>query len=85
MIKDIAFLVRGKLKKRILEQVDEPKTPTQLSKLLKAHRSAVSRALIELEEKSMVKCLNPDDVMARFYQITPKGKKTLEETRKLFK
>ncbi len=76
---DLAFVMRGKIRREILKHLTEPKTAVMLSKLVNKHRESISRALIALEAKGFVTCLNPKDAMHRFYQITPKGKKTLEQ------
>lgn len=55
-----------------------PKTPTELSKGIGKHRSAISRSLIDLESRGLVKCLTPDEKVFRYYEITQKGKKVLE-------
>jgi DNA-binding MarR family transcriptional regulator len=78
-MRDIAYLHRNKTKKNVLEILDKPKTPTQISKSLKIHRSSVSRILLELEKKGFVKCLNPNDITARFYDINKKGKEMLRK------
>ena len=79
MIKDIAYLSRGEKKKEVLKILDKPKTPTQISKLLKMHRSSTSKILLQMEKKQFVKCLNPEDRMARYYQATEKALKVLKE------
>lgn len=78
---DIAYILRGKLRKEVLSCLASPKTATILSKEINKHRSAISRILLELEKRGFVKCLNPKDVMHRFYKITPKGKKILEKAK----
>ena len=78
-IKKIAYLERGKVKYKILKELNAPKTPTILAKKLNIHRSGISRILLELKNKELVKCLNPEDKRTRFYQITEIGKKLIEE------
>ena len=77
----ISFVSRGKIRKKILSNLDKPLTPTQLSEKIKTHRSTTSRTLLELEEKGLVKCITPDETMGRFYEITNQGKKVLKEIR----
>ena len=79
MISDVAYLTRSEKKKQILQILEKPKTPTQISKLLKMHRSSASKILLQMEKKQFVKCLNPEDRMARYYQATEKGLKVLKE------
>ncbi|GEM_PF-2212096 len=66
------FIKKGKLRKEILERLNEPKTATELSKELGKHRSSISRVLLELEKKEFVKCINPEDDKFRHY-IKKKG------------
>lgn len=75
----ISFVTRAKNRKLVLMSLEKPKTPSMLSFELKIHRSAASRSILELETKDLVKCLNPNDKMGRFYQITEKGRKILME------
>ena len=79
---DIAYLVRGKLRREVLKGMEKPKTATMLGKTIKKHRSGISRILLELEKRKLAKCLNPKDVMHRFYQITNEGKKLLKKAAK---
>jgi len=76
---DISFIVRSKHRKKILELLDTPKTPTQLTREIKLHFNAVSRTLVELQDKGFVKCLNPSQKLARFYKISEKGKRLLKK------
>lgn len=75
----ISFVSRGKIRKKVLLNLNKPLTPTQLSEKIKTHRSTTSRTLIELEEKGLVKCITPDENMGRFYELTKQGKKIIEE------
>ena len=79
MISDVAYLTRSEKKKQILQLLDKPKTPTQISKLLKMHRSSTSKILLQMEKKKFVICLNQEDKMARYYQASEKGLKALKE------
>ena len=83
MLEDVSFLERSKIRVTVMQNLEKPSTPTRSSKLLKLHRSAISRAILELEGKDFVKCLNPSDRRARFYQITDKGKKLLKKYQNL--
>lgn len=80
---DISFFVRSKHRKNILNLLNNPKTPTQIKNETKLHFNSVSRTIIELEKKGFIKCLTPNQKLARFYQITNKGKKLLEEISKI--
>jgi predicted transcriptional regulator len=73
----ISFVSRGKIRKKVLENLREANTPTKLSQIIKTHRSTISRAILTLEKRGLVKCITPDENMGRYYQITSLGKKIL--------
>lgn len=75
----ISFVSRGKIRKKVLSNLDKPLTPTQLSEKIKTHRSTTSRTLLELEERGLVKCITPKEKMGRFYEITKQGNKIISE------
>ena len=80
---DIAYLIRGKTRIRVLQAISQdPRTATLICKGMEKHRSAVSRILLELEDRELCTCLNPKDKMHRFYKITEKGKKLLKDVKK---
>ena len=80
---DVAFVMKGSLRRKILTNLEKPKTAKVISKEFSKHIQSVSRALIQLEKKNFVKCLNPSDDRFRFYKITEKGKKVLKEIKEL--
>ena len=73
----ISFVVRGKIRRKVLENLIIPRTPTQLSQLIGSHRSTISRSIISLQKKGLVECITPDQSMGRYYQITNMGKDIL--------
>ena len=75
----ISFLSRSKNRKMVLENLNKPTTPTELASKLQIQRSTISRAILELMDKKLVKCLTPKEKMGRLYQITNLGKKILKE------
>lgn len=79
---DISFIIRSKHRKKILNLLDKPQTPTKIREKTKLHFNSVSRILVELEKKGLVMCLNPTQKLIRFYQITKKGKNLLEKIKK---
>lgn len=79
----ISFIVRSKHRANILKLLESPKTPTKIKDEIKLHFNSVSRAIIELEKKGLIKCLNPNQKLSRFYQITNKGKEILAKLNKL--
>lgn len=52
--------------------------PTDITKKTDIHINNVSRSLKQLKEKGLVDLLNPESKRGRLYQITPEGKKVLE-------
>lgn len=79
MYRLISFVYRGKIRIKVLKGLFKPKTPTELSKEIKTHRSTTSRAILALVDKGLVKCLTPNENMGRYYEITKLGKKILGE------
>jgi predicted transcriptional regulator len=70
----VSFVVRGNIKKKVLENLTEPRTPTQLSEIIGTHRSTISRSIISLQEKGLVECITPNEHMGRYYKITELGR-----------
>jgi DNA-binding MarR family transcriptional regulator len=62
-----------------LKNLEKPGTPTELATKLQIQRSTVSRAILELQDKKLIKCLTPNEKMGRLYQITDLGRKILKE------
>ena len=54
-------------------------TPTEISKELETHFSQITKNLLELEKRDLVKCLTPSLRKGRLYGLTKKGKKTLRK------
>ncbi len=73
----VSFVQRATRRKRVLECLDTPKTPKNVSTELNLSISNVSNSLAELKDKELVECLNPDDHLAKYYQQTAKGKEVL--------
>ena len=80
----ISFVLRAKNRLQILSALEkESKYSGSLAKEIKLYKSHVSRAIKELENKGLIVCKNPLDRSYRFYSLTPKGKKILEEVKKI--
>lgn len=77
----ISFVSRGKVRKKVLFNLIKPFTPTELSHVIKTHRSTTSRTILALEGKGLVKCITPKEKMGRYYEITEVGKQILEKIR----
>lgn len=75
----IAYLRRSNIKVKLLKLLGEPKTPTDLKKTLGIHRESISRALLEMQKKGLVTCLNPKQANFRYYKTTEKGKKLVKK------
>ena len=56
--------------------------PKQIAEECKISISNVSVALSELLKKSLIKCLNPNDKLFRFYEILKKGQIALNHLSK---
>jgi len=80
----VSFVTRGKIRRKVLEDLLTPKTPTILAKDISTHRSTVSRTILALEKKRLVKCLTPEEKMGRYYELSEVGKKVLNELNKNF-
>lgn len=75
----ISFVSRGKIRKKVLFNLKNPNTPTELSKIIKTHRSTTSRAILVLEKKQLIRCITPNERMGRYYQITKFGQEILQK------
>jgi predicted transcriptional regulator len=73
----ISFVSRGKIRKRVLENLFQPHTPTELSHTIETHRSTTSRTILALKSKGLVMCITPKETMGRYYKITKLGLKIL--------
>lgn len=82
---DVSFILSSKYRKKLLELLDKPKTPTQLKGEIELHFNQISRNLIELEREGFIDCLNPTQKRTRFYRINEKGRKLLRELESSFK
>jgi len=75
----ISFVARGKIRKKVLAHLTKPYTPTELSTIIKTHRSTTSRTILVLEKKGLVKCITPKEKMGRYYVLTELGKQIFEK------
>ncbi len=80
-----AFIIRSNYRKRVFLELSKPQRPSQIAKTLDLRLTHVTRALRELKEKTLVKCLNPKESFGRFYELTPKGENVLKEVKNLAK
>jgi len=77
---DVGYIISSNYRRKILENLKLPKTPSKLSKELNINITHISRALTELESKKMIKCLNPELNKGKLYIITEYGKNILKKT-----
>ncbi len=82
-MKELKYVLSGNLRRKVLTNLLIPNTPTQLAKKLKGDRSSVSRVLLYLQEKGLVKCINDKDRVGRIYTLTDKGKKVYDVLEKM--
>jgi len=73
----VSFVSRGKVRKKVLQNLVKPHTPTELSHIIKTHRSTTSRTILALEKKGLVQCITPKEKMGRYYEISKLGKKII--------
>jgi len=77
---DVSFLIASSYRRKIVScLLDGPKTPSAISKLTNIRIEHVTRAIRELEEKNLVKCLTPRSRRGRLYEITELGKETFSK------
>lgn len=77
----VTFIKRAKNRRTILALLsDSEKTQAELHHKSKMYRTHVRRTLLELQEKKLVKCLNPKDRIYKMYALTKLGKDTLRNT-----
>ena len=79
----ISFVNSSKNRKLILFKLDKPITPTSLAKMVSLHRSVISRSLLGLGKKGLVKCLNPESKKERYYKITNRGLEVRKQIEKM--
>lgn len=74
------FVKRANNRSKILHLLSsEEKTQAQLHHESKLYRTHVRRTLLELQEKKLVKCLNPKDRIYKLYKVTAIGKEVLNK------
>lgn len=74
----LSYVARSKNRRRILLALENNKLPSQLTKELKLQDSNVARALRELEQAKLVKCLTSGK-MGKIFQLTEEGKQIRKE------
>ena len=72
IFQDYAFVVSGKKRKEVLKLLAFPRTPTELSKLLKVHSNVITRIIKDLTSRGLVEC-HLLDGKKKTYRLTKKG------------
>ena len=81
----VAWLERGKLRKKVFLSIGERTMPSKIvEKLAEDRKSAsqyaqVSRALKELQFQRLIICLTPKEKTGRLYALTTKGEELFEK------
>jgi len=81
---DISYVMSGRLRFKILILLkNSKKTPSDLKNEIGTHFSNISKTLKELEKYELIKCLTPDRKKMKFYSLTEKGNKIINEINKI--
>ena len=84
--KDYSFVRRSELRLTLLKSLaTKEKTPSQLKDELKKSIALISRYLIQLKNRGIVKTLTGDERMWKIYAITQKGDDILTRIKNEFK
>jgi predicted transcriptional regulator len=78
-----SFVIRSKVRKSILLELQTPKTPTILANELHTSIANISRGLRELSSKGLVVCMTPKARVGKIYASTEKGKKVSSKLRQM--
>ncbi|MBS3079099.1 helix-turn-helix transcriptional regulator [Candidatus Pacearchaeota archaeon] len=79
----VSYVLASSYRKKVLSALSTPKTPSAISKEISINKTHISRALAELEDKGLIKCLTPNSKKGKIYSIQDLGKETLTEVNKL--
>lgn len=75
----LSFLLRGKRRRNVLLALKEARMPKQVAEKLKLSISNVSNSIAELVDRGLVECVTPKEHIYKFYRITKKGIKALNQ------
>lgn len=73
-ISKYSWVIRGKQRREIIVNIDEPQTPTQIAQRSGYSLNHTSRILNEFRRKGLALCLNPKEKTGRLYRLTQTGK-----------
>ena len=71
---DYSYIIRGKQKVKVIKIMEKPMTVTEIKKATELSLSEASRVVRGFAKIGLAKCLNPDDVIGRVYELTQRGK-----------
>lgn len=77
----IIRISRNNTKLNILKVLTQKKTPSQIAKQLDIDVTSASRSMRKLQKDGLIKCVNPNQSNYRYYKITNKFKKIMEEVK----
>ncbi|KHO54831.1 MAG: hypothetical protein QT10_C0011G0012 [archaeon GW2011_AR19] len=80
---EVSFIISSSYRKRVLESLKDPKTPTKISKELNINKTHISKTLKELLSKKTIICLTPKANKGKLYLLSNYGKEILKEILKL--
>ncbi|PIR39933.1 MAG: transcriptional regulator [Candidatus Zambryskibacteria bacterium CG10_big_fil_rev_8_21_14_0_10_34_34] len=77
---DVSFVISSSYREKVLNGLNVPKIPSKLSKEIGINKAHVSRALSELLNKKMIKCLTPEIKKGKIFLITDYGKTIIKKS-----
>ena len=69
---DYAFVVSGKKRKEVVKLLIDPRTPTELAKMLKVHANVITRILKDLSSRDLVEA-HVLQGKKKTYRLTKRG------------
>jgi predicted transcriptional regulator len=69
---DFAFVVSGKKRKEVVKLLEDPRTPTEIAKLLKVHPNVITRIMKDLAGRELVDSYNISG-KKKAYILTKRG------------
>jgi len=79
----VSYITSSKVRFKVLTQLNKSKdTPTELSRKLDLHISAISRTLSELLGYELIICLTSERSKYKIYDISKRGKEILDKIHK---
>lgn len=72
VFRDYAFVVSGKKRKEVVRLLEDPRTPTELAKLLKVHPNVITRIMRDLTGRELADSYNISG-KKKNYVLTKRG------------